>query len=339
MGFSKKVLVLKQVDLSTDGRRLASGIARIEVESGVAELHLSFINIPYLSGDYYSAFVFTDKFELFQFSLGAHPTLSAFSLPKPIDLEKGICVGLCAIKDKIPLCTLFATTDEKSLNISAFKRAVAEKCLAEFKKASIETVPFPPQPTPNVAQDNPPAFDKYNDEAVATENYYALDKQIEQKLKLIKGCDHEDFSTENELLADFSQEKTQKKCEDTCCAQNETAFCQSGEHKERYYFSVKDELSRLFLRFPEEQALCRLFPDSRWAKINYADDKFYVVGLIKEDDKEKYICYGVPAVYSQDPPKALKGFCSFIPLSLFDMKGKGYWMMFQDADDGKCIRI
>lgn len=339
MSFCKKVLVLKQVDLPLSERRSASGIARIEVESGVAELHLSFINIPYLSGDYYSAFVLTDKLELFQFSLGAHPTLSAFSLPKPIELEKGICVGLCVIKDKIPLCTLFATTDEKALSINSFRRAVAEKCLAEFKKAPVETVQPSPNPMLDEKTDSPPEFDKYNDEAVATENYYVLDKQIERKLERIKGCGCEDLSIENELLADFGKEKTQEKCESAGCAQNEADFCQSGEHKERYYISVKDELSRLFLRFPEEQTLCRLFPGSRWAKINYADEKFYVVGLIREDNKEKYICYGVPAVYSQDPPKALKGFCSFIPLSLFDMKGKGYWMMFQDANDGKCVRV
>ena len=63
-----------------------------------------------------------------------------------------------------------------------------------------------------------------------------------------------------------------------------------------------------------------------------------IVGLVKEGGKEKYICYGVPAVYSKEPPKELKGFCSFIPLSVFDMKGDGYWMMFQDAVTGECIK-
>ena len=90
--------------------------------------------------------------------------------------------------------------------------------------------------------------------------------------------------------------------------------------------------------FPEEPALSKIIPESRWAKINYSSDKFYVVGVINENEKEKYICYGVPAKYSAKPPKELKGFCSFVPLSYFDMKGDGYWMMFQSAITGECVK-
>jgi hypothetical protein len=63
-----------------------------------------------------------------------------------------------------------------------------------------------------------------------------------------------------------------------------------------------------------------------------------VVGLVLESGKEKYICYGVPCTYSKNPPKELKGFCSFIPLSIFDLTGKGYWMMFQDAITGEHVQ-
>ena len=40
-----------------------------------------------------------------------------------------------------------------------------------------------------------------------------------------------------------------------------------------------------------------------------------------------------------EPPEAFKGKCSFLPLSLFDPDGKGYWMMFQDAETGQCVKI
>ena len=46
----------------------------------------------------------------------------------------------------------------------------------------------------------------------------------------------------------------------------------------------------------------------------------------------------MPSVYSETPPKELDGYCSFIPLSVFDMKGDGFWMMFQDAVTGECIK-
>ena len=80
-----------------------------------------------------------------------------------------------------------------------------------------------------------------------------------------------------------------------------------------------------------------MFPDSVFVKVPYSKEKFYVVGLVKELGVEKYICYGVPSTYSAEPPKALKGYASFIPLSLFNLHGDGFWIMFQDAISGKCI--
>ena len=73
-------------------------------------------------------------------------------------------------------------------------------------------------------------------------------------------------------------------------------------------------------------------------KINYSQSGYYVVGVINENKTPKYICYGVPAVYSKTPPKELDGFCTFIPLSIFSLDGDGFWMMFQDAVTGECIK-
>lgn len=64
-----------------------------------------------------------------------------------------------------------------------------------------------------------------------------------------------------------------------------------------------------------------------------------MVGLVKEDGKEKYICYGVPDKYSTNPPETLKDCASFIPLSVFNLKGDGYWMMLQDAVTENCIKL
>ena len=105
-----------------------------------------------------------------------------------------------------------------------------------------------------------------------------------------------------------------------------------------YYQKAKRELEEVFSRFPIEEDLVKIFPESKWCKVYYECEKYYVVGVIKENDEEKYICYGVPATYSPTPPKELKGYCSFIPLSVFALKGEGYWMIFQDAITGECIK-
>ena len=71
----------------------------------------------------------------------------------------------------------------------------------------------------------------------------------------------------------------------------------------------------------------------------FSRNKYYTVGVICDEKKPKYICYGVPAESRGEPPDALKGYCSFLPLSVFDLSGKGYWMMFQDAETGECVKI
>ena len=112
-----------------------------------------------------------------------------------------------------------------------------------------------------------------------------------------------------------------------------------AEQPPRYYAKVQGDLRALFEQYPPEEELAACIPYSRWAKIAFARGKHYAVGVISDEGRPQYICYGVPAERLSEPPKALRGFCSFMPLSVFDLHGKGYWMMFQDADTGKCIQI
>ena len=179
----------------------------------------------------------------------------------------------------------------------------------------------------------------YDDEAVATENYFETDTDIQNKLKAIKEWDFENCSYEDELFASFSSQKEKEEQIGDNCIEDEKDFCQSQSYSQQnpYYLSVKEELQEVFSKFPPENCLKSMFPDSQWARINYAENKYYLVGLIKELNTEKYICYGVPATFSNQPPKELDGYCTFIPLSIYDMQGEGFWMMFQDAITGKCI--
>ena len=209
---------------------------------------------------------------------------------------------------------------------------------------------------PQELPQNPPRS-YYDDEAVVTENYYK-DDVIQEKLAAIKEYYEEHLRTEDDAVkgafddgklndesenADFITDNGVNGTADDCTDESETdgANEKANENADGapYYLKVKDELDRIFARFPREETLCRAYEKSQWAKIFYGENKYYVVGLIKENGKEKYICYGVPSSYSPTPPKQLEGFCSFVPLSVFDLKGDGYFMMFQDAVTGKCIHI
>lgn len=102
----------------------------------------------------------------------------------------------------------------------------------------------------------------------------------------------------------------------------------------RFYEKMKDEIEKVFGGYPPAEDLCGLIDNSRWARINYGDGKFYVFGVIYGEGKPLYICYGVPAPHTPQPPDEMKGLVSYIPVG-----ENGYWMTYQDADTGAAVRV
>ncbi|MBR5900605.1 MAG: hypothetical protein IKZ38_04340 [Clostridia bacterium] len=368
MDYEKKVVLLKQVieGYSILNRELC-GIARIESENGVCKLYLSFINLKGVERGEYIVFIMDGNKKLYSFNLGARPqTVTKTLLPFP-QINGGFCVGLEHLQDCLPRKVAYGVSSDFKFCEHDFNTAVAEKCLSDFKeeKRTAKVInkcekpevlsPVKPitdedeqQPNEDSCELNAQKFSSdfsefakeiYDDEAVATENYYDADFELEKKLKAVKEWDFESCDNENELFNMLGKEETEK--EQPCARgfEDENRDCQ-GERftpNRPYLQSVREQVEKIFSRFPKEDCLRGYFPDSRWVKIPYAKNKYYLVGLIRENYCEKYLCYGVPARYSEKPPEQLDGYCSFIPLSVCDVKGNGFWMIFQDAVTGKCV--
>ena len=334
MQYLKKVLVLKNADNCLEMKKRLSGLARIEIENGVSELHLSLINLQRECSSSYYALVIDGNKKSFEFDLGERPTSSCHLFSSEPNIKEGFCIGIFAIKDSLPLILSFAS-DNAILTLKDFKKTVAESCLCKHKK--LIEAQEKENLTKNLACDTTQAYD---DEAVATENYFEIDNEINEKLLSVKERKNENLQFENELFDCNCEKETQKDFPQTSSAEDEKDVdeCQESPPA-RHFNTVRAELDEIFFKFPEEQTLKNHFKESRWARIYYSSDKYYVVGVIYEEGQEKYICYGVPAKYSKTPPKELNGYCSFIPLSVFDLFGAGYWIMFQDADSGKCVHF
>ena len=106
------------------------------------------------------------------------------------------------------------------------------------------------------------------------------------------------------------------------------------KEKEKYYFSVKDKVDELFVISPSEPLLSTLIPDSEWIKVRYDGEDYYVVGkLYDENKKVTYLGYGVPGIESVRPPKVADGIATFLPEK--EGSDKGYWLFFQNAENGK----
>ena len=120
----------------------------------------------------------------------------------------------------------------------------------------------------------------------------------------------------------------------------DTPMEQEEEEEESFFDGIKEQIETLFNKFPEEEILKEIIPDSKWVKIDYEEKgEYYVVGLLYENDVVKYVCYGVPSIYSDEPPKDLQGFAQWLPIDSVKQEGFGYWLTYQDATTGENVKL
>ena len=136
----------------------------------------------------------------------------------------------------------------------------------------------------------------------------------------------------------FSKVQSEEKLKNDEAIEEETEEIQA-EEKDNFYFKLKPQIDKLFENNPIEKNLEEMIPSSKWVKVEYEDDgDFYVFGLLYEGNVIKYVCYGVPAIFEEEPPKELSGYPIFLPLDKNNQKGFGYWLTYQDAETGEPIK-
>ncbi len=137
---------------------------------------------------------------------------------------------------------------------------------------------------------------------------------------------------EDETFATIKNEEKENNAEDE-------EKVDRNENTEKIFFDrLKPQIDKLFENNPAENNLGHIIPDSKWVKVEYENDgDFYVFGLLYDSDNEvRYVCYGVPAVFDEEPPKELAGYPIWLPLN--DKKGFGYWLTYQDAVTGEPVK-
>lgn len=104
---------------------------------------------------------------------------------------------------------------------------------------------------------------------------------------------------------------------------------------ENFYVNIRGKLEEIMTINPECKELERLIPDSKWVKVYYDEDEYYVVGILTEEGAVRYLGYGVPGVEGIRPPKEAEELCDFLPSG---GEEEGYWIMLQKADNGELIK-
>lgn len=161
----------------------------------------------------------------------------------------------------------------------------------------------------------------YNDEAVATENYY--------------GDNYESVSFKNDGTFKQTQSQNAETGTEFNSFENEATLytCPFEKPLPKFYSEIKEKIDDLFSKYEPIGRLSELIPESKWVKIEYKKSAFYILGIICEKDIPKYIVYGVPGNRTFKP-RGFETYSVFLPESLFDREGKGYWCMFQNAETG-----
>lgn len=163
---------------------------------------------------------------------------------------------------------------------------------------------------------------------------------------------YDDYNEVESLITKNLQESNVLKCqlnnenylENSLFENIENSITDNQEELEQkdspFYNQIQDQINSLMKKYGEEEILENLIPNSTWVKVDFGNDgEYYVLGLIKENDTVKTICYGVPGVFNVKPPKELEEVSQWLPINPDDPTGFGYYISYQNAINGENIKF
>ena len=105
-----------------------------------------------------------------------------------------------------------------------------------------------------------------------------------------------------------------------------------------YYGLIKAQYDDMFSKYPTFSPLSNIIENSKWIEVEGVDDP-YIMGIIYDDDKPKYLCYGVVQQKKQSPPVEIADSSQWVPFDITNEFGSGVWIMYQSADNGETIKV
>lgn len=343
-GYEKRIAVIKQLKsgFSADGGEL-SGLVKVEVYAGFLKAEISLINFAPLSEGAYT-FALSDGEHILTFDQPVYECQTPFSL------AHGFAALVCFRKNGVfPLAS--ASCGQCGEALLGLRREMGKTESGEEPRTGGRKGKTDGKREENgerrrdadaeYGRESGNAAQQYEDEAIAEDNYY----------------EYEDTQSCGSVREDEEQTRDgQGRREDETASrafQSESAVgresggadgdgAQADDRRARpirfadgdFYDRMKGDIEGIFSSFPHETRLETLIEGSRWAKISYGDGKYYVFGVIYEEKKARYVCYGVPSADRTRPPQSMKDRASYIPV-----EGGGFWVMYQDAGTGVSIKI
>ncbi len=328
MNYVKKMCILRQIKqgFSADGKAL-SGLIKVEQYGKNLAVEVSVINFaPLSSGEYY-CLLSDGKGKTEMLLLRGK---SMFNILTDMDLSGGFCGVICHVKnDVVPIA--YGINGNGAYDW----RAILSGALPPVFPKNDTPAPAPEiaksvAPPPSRSAPSLPRENGYDDETVATENYYEEKNYERQQYE--QAC-------ENAHAQSAAQNAREEEGANAAAYGNSPRLLHPFKtNPDGYYLSVKSEIDDLFKRYPRDKTLCGAFSCSEWVRVKgTAKEPQYLVGVLYDDGRARYICYALSATSKDNPPEEIKNTCSFVPVSALD-NANGFFVIFQSAASGECIK-
>lgn len=113
-----------------------------------------------------------------------------------------------------------------------------------------------------------------------------------------------------------------------------------SQQTEEFLSSITEQLDEMFKEYPQDEIIMSIIPNSKIIKVTDSlDNSSYIVGIIYENQEIRYLLYGVPAKYNETAPSELGDNYQWLPLDPDDPISDGYFLIYQDATNGKIVPI
>ena len=329
MNYVKKMCILRQIKqgFSGDGKTL-SGLVKAEQYGKNLAVEVSIINFaPLVSGEYYC--ILSDgktKSELL-----ALRGKSIFNILTDMDISGGFCAVICFVKNEVvPIA--YGINGNGAYDWKQILNATLPPSNSSPKPNEIHSAITQTAKETDEKGIEEQAETVYEDDKLAGENYYEEAKQQDEQGMLSKVS--ENAITENATKNEDEEERTDV-AEDVDAARVLHPF---KTNSDGYYLSVKSEMDELLKKYPRDNTLKGAFSCSEWVRIKGDEtNPAYLVGVVYDDGKAKYICYALAAEDKTAPPDEIKDVCTFIPSTAYSEE-KGFFVIFQSAATGECIK-
>lgn len=243
-----------------------------------------------------------------------------FKLDNNLDINEKIGSVVAVKENERYVSVVWGTND----NFVEYKNTIMQSFVEPYKNLSKQSM-AKIENMPNKIEDTPNKIEEYktiNVQNIVEDDEVKPMDEIENKYFNLK--DGEAYAKLFDSTPDEIEKTIDKEIEE-------------GE----FYALIADQIEELKKRYPKEQYLESIIPNSEWIRVDFENEgNSYVVGLIFDEvnGRVKYVCYGVPSDY-ENIPQDMMGYSQWIPLDYNNETGNGYYIMYQDAITGEPMKI